>query len=299
MGLRELRSWAGYAALALLVRLGGLLPERALRIIQRSLARAAPHLSPAHRRLVRRHMRAALGPEVPEEHIRRLLRSFYEHIAASFVELASGVSLGDDEVDDRVETVGLEHLESALDEGRGAILLTAHIGNWELAYRKLTLRGYRFNAVARDQRDIALAGLLGMTRTSMNLLPQKGAVSAAAGRLRHNELVAFVLDENAGARGVFVEFMGRFASTHIGPAVVHWRTGAPVVPAFTWRKGPGKHVLEIWPALALRHSADGRADVLYNTALMAKSIEKMIRQHPDQWLWIIRRWRTRPRWEST
>jgi KDO2-lipid IV(A) lauroyltransferase len=297
MGLRELRSWAGYRALALLVRFGALLPEQALSVVGRSVARIAPHLSPPHRRLAQANIRAAFGGQLPEEQIGKLVQSFYEHTAASFVELATGAHLRDDEFDERVEIVGLERLQSALEKRCGAILLTAHIGNWELAYRKLTLRGYTFNAVARDQRDIALARLLGMTRTSMNLLPQKGAVSAAAGRLRHNELVAFVLDENAGARGVFVEFMGRFASTHIGPAVVHLRTRTPVVPAFTWRKQQGRHVLEIWPELALRHTGDGRADVLYNTAVMAKAIEKMIRQHPGQWLWTIRRWRTRPQWE--
>jgi KDO2-lipid IV(A) lauroyltransferase len=302
MELRELRSWAGYRGLALLVRAGALLPEPALRMIERSLASVGPYLSPTHRRLVRNHMRAALGGEAGEEEISRLQRSFYAHAAASFVELARVVRMSDRELSARVELVGLEHLESAIQKGRGAILVSAHVGNSELAYRmvqvKLSPLGYKLNVVVRDQRDTALARVVRATRKSMNLLPKEGGVLAGAERLRRNEVVALVLDENAGSRGVFVEFMGRLASTHVGPAVLHWRTGAPVVPAFTWRTGQGKHVLEMWPPLILRNSGGGRADVLYNTALMAKAVEKMIRQHPEQWLWIIRRWKTRPQWEG-
>ena len=293
---RRAREWLGYRVLAALVRSGVFLRGPTGDAVGSVLGPAARVLSPHYRNLVLANMRQAFGRDKGEDEIQALMRSFYKYLGQTVVDFARGPYLSDNEVQDLVSVYGIEHLDGALRAGRGAILVSAHMGCWELAVRRIILAGYSMSAIARSQTDAAIAGALDVSRSAarLELIPKAGAVAAAVQRLARNESVIFVVDENAGEKGVFAPFFGKLASTHAGPIVAAARSGAPVIPAFAFRRPDGRQGIEALPPLPLRFSEDLRQDVVYNATLVNRALEDAIRRHPEQWLWANRRWRTRP-----
>jgi len=293
---RRAREWLGYRALAVLVRAGVFLRGPGADAVGRALGFAAEVLSPHYRHLVLANMRQAFGRDKGEAEIQALMRSFYRHLGQAVIEFARGPHLSDQQVQRLVSLQGTEHLDSALSAGRGAIVISAHMGCWELAVRHSALAGYRMNAIARSQADVAFAGALDVSRSAarLGIIPKAGAVAAAVQCLSRNESVIFVVDENAGEKGVFAPFFGKLASTHVGPIVAASRSGAPVIPAFAFRWPDARQGVEVLPALPLRLYGDLAEDMVYNATLINRAIEDAIRRHPEQWLWINKRWRTRP-----
>jgi KDO2-lipid IV(A) lauroyltransferase len=241
-------------------------------------------------------MRRAFGAEMSHAEIQRLMHAFYRHLGLGIVEFVRALRVSDSEIRKILRLSGTSHLDAALAQGRGGIIVSAHTGNWEMSVRGLILAGYRIHAIARTQSDQTFAGLLDRSRSQagLGLIPKRGAVRAAQERLARNEFVIFVVDEDAGRRGVFAPFFGHLASTAVGPAVVAARSGAPVIPGFAYRNADGTHTVFVAPALKLRFTGDERKDAEVNTAIIAQAVEQGIRRHPEQWLWVKRRWRTRP-----
>ena len=161
---------------------------------------------------------------------------------------------------------------------------------------RIAAEGYPLNVIARAQRDDRLTEYIRRTRevTGMRVLHREQSVRQSLRALRGNELVGILLDQNAGDDGVFVDFFGQPASTAPGAAAFALRTGAAVVPTFGWRKPDDSHVAEIGPALPLVETGDREKDILANTARYTKVIEERIREHPEQWFWLHKRWKSRP-----
>lgn len=296
MDWRAAREWLSYRALGLLAACGGVLRGPLGHGVAATLAWLAQVGLPRYRRQAMANMRLAFGAEMSEADMRRLLRAFYRHLGLGIVEFVQSLHLTDAQIERKVRLSGISHLDDALAKGRGGIIVSAHTGNWEMTARGVMLAGYRFHAISRTQSDRTFASLLDRSRSQagLGLIPKQGAVRAAQERLAKNEFVIFVVDEDAGPRGVFVPFFGHLASTAPGPAVVAGRSGAPVIPGFAFRNPDGTHTAHFEPPLALRFTGDERRDVQVNTAIIARAIEQGIRSHPEQWLWIKRRWRTRP-----
>jgi KDO2-lipid IV(A) lauroyltransferase len=128
----------------------------------------------------------------------------------------------------------------------------------------------------------------------MTVLHRDVAVRGSLRALRGNELVAILLDQNAGDDGVFVPFFGHLASTAPGAAAFALKTGAAVLPAFGWRNPDDTHTTVVRPALPVVNTGDRDRDILANTARYTEEIEKHIRVHPEQWFWLHKRWKARP-----
>lgn len=294
------REWAGYRALSCIAKAGVFLRGPLGDALGPRLGDAARILSPHYRHLVLANMRQAFGREKSEAEIQALMRSFYRHMGRAVIGFARGPHLSDEQIKRLVFVQGVEHLDRALSARKGAIIVSAHMGCWEVAVRRVVLEGYRMNGIVRTQADAALAGALNRSRSTarLGIIPKSGAVAAAVERLARNECVIFVVDENAGSRGVFAPFFGKLASTAAGPVVAAARSGAPIVPAFAFVKPDGSHGIEILPSLDVRFSDDFQEDLVHNTTLINRAIEDAIRRHPEQWLWALKRWRTRPPGET-
>jgi len=239
----------------------------------------------------------------------------------------------------RVELEGLEHLEGArrASPTGGVLVMTAHLGNWELAAARAASLGLPISVVYRGLRSSALDAALRGLRAAGNAgsggadagdprpdgdedfeqLPMGRAGLAVLRALRRGRFVLVLLDQNARRHeGVFVPFFGQPASTRYGPARIAERLGVPVVPAFIRRLPDGRHHrIRFEPALAIEadpethaggsDGADGdeesrESEVLRrNVARMTATIEARIRETPEQWIWTHRRWRTRPRDEPS
>ncbi len=192
---------------------------------------------------------------------------------------------------------GNEHLKAALASHGRALLLTAHLGNWELLTLANRLLGYPLTVVVRplDSAVMNAAAERLRRKTGVEIIAKRDALRPILAALRDGRVVGILLDQNASRReGVFVPFFGRAASTSRGLAVLAVRTGTPVVPVFIRREGPGRHRVVIRPAVGVPETSDVESAITELTARCTAAIEAAVRETPEQWLWLHDRWRTRP-----
>lgn len=257
-----------------------------------------------HRRLVRvgrRNLQLAF-PERPAAERDRILRALYQHLGRQMAEFCLFPKNRAEAFPQLMRTEGLDHYLAARDRGRGVLVLTAHLGAWELSSFGHSLAGHPMKFIVRPLDNRRLDRLVNGYRGMHGNQPINKNDSAR-GLLRAmavGETVGVLLDQNSSPpQGVFVPFFGTAACTAAGPAKIALRTGASVVPGFTvWEASEQRYVLYFEPALDLIHTGDEDADVVANTARFTAVIERWVRRYPEQWLWVHRRWKTRPAGEA-
>lgn len=226
--------------------------------------------------------------------LRRLGRRSFQHLGMNLVESCAFFFRPPSVLLSRLELAGVEHLDQAAGRSRnGALVLTAHYGNWELLTAFQTLSGFSCSVVVRPLDNPLLDRVVERfrRRSGMEPISKRRGLREILEALRRGRVVAILLDQNASrGEGVFAPFFGIPASTSKSLAVIALRTGAPVVPIFIRRLPGGRHRVEVEPAIP--PPAD--RSVASYTAAFNRSIEQMIRTAPEQWFWMHRRWRTRP-----
>jgi len=213
------------------------------------------------------------------------------------VELCVALARPLERVLERIRLDGLEHLRTAMARHGRVLVLTAHLGNWELLAVAHRLTGFPLAVVVRPLDARALDALAERLRrkAGVELLAKRGALRAVLSALHRRRMVGVLLDQNASRReGVFVPFFGRPASTSRSLALLATRTRTPVLPIFTRREADGGHVVTIHPPLDAPGTPDAERAIIELTMRCNEAIEAAIRRTPEQWLWIHRRWRTRP-----
>lgn len=262
--------------------------------IGRNLGGLAYTLARRHRAEVLAEMQRSFRGDSLNEAQDRLHR-VYKHVAMNYAEVFRWIGGGSEELDGRIKETGIENLEAALARGKGVLVLTAHLGNWDLL-GLWAARRYRLTIISKELRQPGVNRFWMEARreAGLDIVPARRSYRACLGVLKKNGLLGFILDQNALAHeGVFVDFFGKPACTRSGLAFLSAHARAPVVPAFMHRKLDGTHQLEILPLL--EPPADREpATLLAATQRYTRIIEDAIRQHPDQWIWMHRRWRTRP-----
>jgi Kdo2-lipid IVA lauroyltransferase/acyltransferase len=256
-------------------------PGRRRRTVLDNLAAAFPELAPAPRR--------------------RLARASWQHLGVMSMELARVLASPLDATLRTMTFDGLEHLETAMKEHGRALMLTAHLGNWELLAACHRLTDYGLSIVVRSLDAAPLDALASELRrkTGVELIDKRGALRPVLDALRRGRLVGILMDQNAARHeSVFVPFFGRTASTSKSMALLALRTRTPVVPVFTYREGRGRHRVVVEPALPWPAAKETEAAIVELTTRCNEAIERAIRRSPEQWLWSHRRWRTRPAAEA-
>ncbi len=277
-----------------LMRLAPGLPEGAALALGRGLGRLAGQLRP-RRRMIMEHLRMAFGEERDEAELQAIARGFYEHVFRTFFEVLRLGAWSRDTVLARTELEGSEHLDAALAQGHGAIVISGHLGNWEIGGTALCRRGYPMTVVSQPQRHSLFQDYLAELRLrhGMALIPLTSLRDCFT-TLRENRALALMIDQRVRKGGVIVPFFGHPASCPPGPAAIALKTGAPVISIATKRLlepgGPPRHRVRISPPIPLIDTGDREADILANTARHQREIEEAIRRLPEQWLWTHRRW---------
>jgi len=236
-------------------------------------------------------------PELSEQARREIGRESYVHLAWNLVDHARAARWGDQEVREHVEVDGLEHLEAALKEGRGALLLGPHMGNFELGSMALPLSSVPVTMVARPMRNPLIWRRVSgqRTRTGAALIAQRQAAPQILRALHRGHAVVILNDQYVrGTREVFVPFFGARCSTAAGLAIIALRRDAPVLPTYIVRDAPDHHVIVIRPPLDVPRTGDRERDVEAATAAYNRAYEDIIRRHPEQYMWATRRYRHSP-----
>jgi Kdo2-lipid IVA lauroyltransferase/acyltransferase len=251
---------------------------------------------PRRRRLALANVALAF-PELSGPARRRLARRSWQHLGMTLVELARLLGRPLEATLRELSLDGVEHLQRVMAEHGRALVLTAHLGNWEYLTAAHRLAGYPLSVVVRPLDAPTLDALAAAMRrkTGVELIDKRGALRPVLEALRRGGLVGILLDQNAARReSVFVPFFGRAASTSRSLALLAVRTGAPVLPIFIRRDGPARHRVVIEPPLAPSGQNDPEQAIVELTARCTQVIEAAIRRTPEQWLWSHDRWRTRP-----
>jgi KDO2-lipid IV(A) lauroyltransferase len=251
-----------------------------------------------HQKVAMENLRLAFGTEKSDQELRSIAQRSYQHLGFSLAELARVMVSPPQRVMEWVRIEGMDHFIDAHKKGRGVLYLTAHLGNWELMALTQSLQGYPISVVARPVDNPLLEGLLSSLRSRWGnrVVRKGGALREVLKLLKRGETVGFLLDQNVAIdQGVFVNFFGRLACTHKTLALLALKTGAAVLPAFTFREEENKHRIVVEPPVSLEESGDTERDLVINTQKFTSLIESYIRKYPDQWLWVHRRWKTQPR----
>ncbi len=234
-------------------------------------------------------------PEADAAWRKATIDGVYRSIGRLLVALARLPKITRVNVGDWIRYEGFEHYERAKAAGRGILFATAHLGNWELSAFAHALLTEPMNVVVRPLDNPFIDDLVETRRglSGNKLLSKRDFARSILQALRANEPVGILVDQNSGAdHGVFVPFFGKPACTNLTFAKLAARSGAAVLPGFAlWSETEQKYVLRFYPAVEM--TGDAEAD----TARVQAAIEAAIREYPDQWLWIHRRWKTRPEGE--
>jgi len=286
-----------YAAAWPFIKILGFLPRPLSRALGIAIARMVYLLHFRLRRVGMRNLRM-IFPEKSEAERARILRGEFTSLGRQLAEMSQFPRYTKDNIDDIVVYDGLENYERAYARGKGVLFLTAHFGGWELSAFAHSLHGHWLHVVMRPMDNPYLDRLLQSYRSmhGNKVVDKDDFVRGLLAAMKAGETVGILMDTNmTPPQGVFVDFFGIPACTASGLARIALRTDAAVVPGFTiWDEKLRKYRLRFDPALDLIRTGDLEADIVANTQMFTKVIEDYVRKYPEQWLWVHRRWKTRP-----
>jgi KDO2-lipid IV(A) lauroyltransferase len=229
-----------------------------------------------------------------------LAKAFYSHLMTAIKEMLQLRFLNDLKLQARVDVRGHEKLLAIAEEKRGILILTGHFGSWEFApiagMAQFKLFQGRFHFIRRTLKNKRLEQILFRRyyRAGLKVIPKKNSLQQVCDALEKNDAVVFVLDQHASLAnrdGIAAEFFGKKAGTYRSLASLSRHTGVPVVPAASYRLPNGRHVLEFYDPIPWQDYASTQEAIYQNTLAYNQALERMVLAHPEQWLWLHKRWK--------
>lgn len=278
-----------------LIRLSRVVPLRVLLRVGSGIGWLAFRVVRLRRSLAMDHIRRSL-PGIDRKEADRIGERAYRNLGRSFMELIAFGALSKEKIMNMVTIEGSEHLDAALDHGRGAILFTGHFGNWELLGAVVAQEGYPLHVTDTSHSNPHTHRLLSEMRIGqgMKIIEPSRPVIYLLDLLATNQFVAYLPDQDARGAGLFVDFLGRPAWTLRAPAVFSVRKRCPMLPGFLIRERFDHHRAIFLPLLWPDPKLPPEEAVFDLTKRYTRVIEEMIRHHPDHYFWLHRRWKTRP-----
>ena len=282
-----------YNVCMLVSKLICLLPHSMILSLGKALGILYYKIIKKQRNLAVKQMMPALGLNKEEAH--KLVRESFINMGRNVLEILYMPRLAKEGLDKFIEIDHLERMKDALAEGHGVVVLTGHVGTWEWLSAAYSLNGMPVTAIAKQQPNIDYTRALDDLRATINveIFSRGTSELLAAGRaLKKGKILGFLADQDAGPGGAFIDFLGRTASTPMGPAVFARKFNSPVIPSFIIRQPNGTHKVLIYEPLRYEDTGDPDADLLNLTKRMTVILTDVIRKYPTQWLWFQKRWNT-------
>ena len=245
-----------------------------------------------HRRLVRRNLQFCY-PEWSAKEIRELSRRIFMNFGITLVEMFQSTFMSPEEVLSALRVEGEENFNKAFKSNLGIVIVSAHMGNWEVGLHITNYYGRPMLGVAAKTRygwaDILLSR--SRNRLGNTIIDKKGALSKITEGLRRGEVIGMLIDQSRRKHGVEVSFFGRKATASPAPALLALRCKSLVLPAFSVRGPDGELTIQVKKPLELTRTGDLRSDIQINTQRMIDVVEEMVRKYPDQWFWLLKPWK--------
>ena len=254
---------------------------------------------PIRRDVILQNIQTAYGQFLSEQETKKLAQKFYEHLWLTVLENIKIGWMSKKKLKKMLRVEGRDNVMNASAQGKGVILMTCHIGNWEIgpimcAEHFSEFKG-RFHVLRRQIVNKTVERILfGRYRgAGLNVLPKRRSLDRILEVLEQNDAVVFIMDQHAKPKkdGVIVDFFGKKAGAFKSLAMVARTSGAPVIPAYSYRGKDGTHTMKFFKPLEWVPDDDYDREVLINTRIYNEAIEKMITEHPEQWMWMHKRWK--------
>jgi KDO2-lipid IV(A) lauroyltransferase len=295
-----MKEWLEYAAVWATVKILGTLPRGVARRLAATVARLLYAALPRLQRTAEFNLRVAF-PKWDEARRQGVIRGMVRNLGWMAAEFARFPRYTRENIEEVVILDGHENFLNGQRRGKGVVYLTGHIGAWELSSFAHALDGFPLHYMARPLDNSRVDSLVNRYRCLSGNRPifKNESARVLLKTLKEAGTVGILADQNTmPEEGVFVDFFGKSACTTTGIARVALHTDAAVVPGYAyWDAAIGKYRLRFEPAVELVRTGDTERDVFVNTQKFAKVIEEIIRQHPEQWVWVHARWKTRPKGE--
>lgn len=295
-----MKEWPGFALAWLLIKFVGVLPRPIARGIASVAVRVLLALLPRLRKIALFNLRMAF-PDWTDTRRNETLQKMTRYLAWQAVEFARFPRYTRNTISKTIAIEGHENFLEARRRGKGVLILTGHVGAWELSSFAHALYGYPMHYMARPLDNTRLDGFVNRYRCLSGNQPiyKNESARAVLKALHGGGVVGILADQNTlPEEGVFVDFFGKTACTTTGIARLALHTGAAVVPGYAfWDATDKKYKLRFEPAAEVVDTGDSERDVFDNTQRFAKIMEEIIRKFPDQWVWVHARWKTRPKGE--
>jgi Kdo2-lipid IVA lauroyltransferase/acyltransferase len=297
----NLRETVEFAVVWVLVRGVALLPRGVARGVGAGIGWGAHRALGRLRGVGLRNLELAF-PEMAEAERDRILRLLYRNLGWLLAEFCLMPGYTAESASRFIRYEGLENYLKARDKGKGVLVLTGHLGAWELSSFYHSLMGYPMAMVIRRLDNPLVDAFVNHIRCrhGNRVIHKDDFARGLIASMRGGDTVGFLMDTNmTPPQGVFVPFFGTLACTASGMARVAAKTGAAVVPGFLlWEESEKRYVLRFGEELDVVRTGDSEQDAVTNTAKFTAVIESYVRRYPDQWLWVHRRWKTRPTGEE-
>ena len=247
-----------------------------------------------HRRIVRRNLKF-IYPDWTPSHIKRTSQRVFQNIGIAVIEIYQMIFLSEEKILNKVQIKGEDNFHNALKEQKGVILISAHIGNWEIVplYWSLYFKT-PMAVVARQIRNNIVNRWIDRLRTRFGnrVIDKEGALPEMTRRLRQNKILGILIDQGTkSSLGVKITFFNKFVTATPAAVLLAMRCKSPVLPVFCTRNDDGILTITVETPLSLERTNDLRADLKTNTQIIMDAIEKAVRKYPEQWFWVHKRWK--------
>ena len=276
-------------------RLLSTFPQATVQMLGQGMGSLAFYLDRRHRNVALANIRASdLG--LSEAEAREVAHAAFRHFGALLFSSIPLMHAEPSELDTLVTVEGLEHFDAAVAEGKGFIQLTGHYGNWEAIALAQSRHGRGLAVIARELDNPLLEPILTGLRTRFGntVIPKDGGVRGSLKALKAGRGVGFLMDQDALGMGVFVKFMGRWASTFLTAGTLAVKFDLPILPVFSWPEADGTITVRFEPPFHAPCSGDLDRDIWIATQVMTRRIEDQVRKDPRWWFWMHNRFKSQP-----
>ncbi len=286
---------AEFQGFHLVEKLVGSLPDSTLPAAARLFAFLAFHVLRIRRKVALDNLGLAF-PEKPSKWRKRTAYSSYLHFSLVILEFMKMQKWSKRHLEERVYRARIENVVRPVKNDRGAIVVSGHYGNWEVAVNYFYVRGIRSAVIQQRQKNVLVNKRMKEWRENwgLQIIYPRGAVQNCEKALRAGRMIALLGDQDAGDRGIFVSFFNRPSSTHTGAAILHMKTAAPLFLGLSTRVGIYQFDVDMIPVKDRSGQVFSRDNLQILTADLMRLLERAIRKHPQQYFWMHRRWKTSP-----
>jgi KDO2-lipid IV(A) lauroyltransferase len=293
---KRLKNWLIYRFILILIAFFNLLPHRLSLFIGASFGKLAYLVLPESRKITFQNLKTAF-PQLPTDSRKKLSLKVFESLGRNAVDAVRLPKMSWEEIQKITKVEGIEHLEKAYSLGKGVIGVTGHISNFELLAAYVSLRGYKLSAIGRELYDPRLNELLIKNRQKMGVqnIYSTASVKEVIKVLNSGRMIGVLMDQDTSrVKGIYVDFFGKKARTPVGPVILALKLNVPIVPMAIVQTREGNYKIFVREEVKPLVGKTKEENIYYLTQKCTEFLEQVIREYPDQWVWMHKRWLRTP-----